>query len=151
MEDFRPSGAPSAVGDEPLAPAWAACQAAWADPGGHERVAELALVHGEYPWLARQYRAVLAQRPDDAIARDRLARIGRMAEAAMRATALPPAPEARRPNRMKLLLIALVVVLGGGLYAAHVISTSQAVRGEGTRVPARGKAPAESPVSRPAG
>lgn len=101
---------------------WEDCLAHWQDPAVHDRAASLALSLGEQPWLARQYRAVLRDRPHDAIAKLRLERTGKIAQAAVLATAASPRPGGyRRGSSLGILLVLLVLVMGGlawGLYLA---------------------------------
>ena len=100
---------------EALAAAWEACLAHWDDPTTHDRVASLSLTVGEQPWVARHYRAVLRERPDDAIAATRLQRTGKIAQAAILATATMPRPGGYRRGSSLAVLLVLALVLAGGL------------------------------------
>lgn len=129
------------VVDEPvpasLEAAWATCRASWDDPAAHDRVAELALVHERYPWLARHYRTVLRDRPDDAVAAARLARIARMAEAAMRATASPPAAaRASRTGTYAIMILAVLVIAAGLFYAVRLLGARGSEPAPRARTPA---------------
>lgn len=128
-----------AAPDGELADAWIACVDAWDDPAAHDRVAVLALTRHRSPWLAARYRAVLRDRPGDAIAAARISRIGRMAEAALRATALPPvdAP-VRRSGPYVVLVVVVVLVAAGLVYAVRVIGARRQAVGNqhGARTPA---------------
>lgn len=104
--------------------AWDAVQAAWSDEAVHERAASIAIAGGELAWLAARYRAVLRDRPGDAAARRQLDRLSRRAEATLRATASAGEVGLGRasPRLPIAVLLVIVLVVGGGLlYALHVI------------------------------
>ncbi|MBZ0237472.1 MAG: zinc-ribbon domain-containing protein [Deltaproteobacteria bacterium] len=110
-----------------LAAAWEDCIARWDDPAKHDRAASLALTLGEQPWLARKYRAVLRDRPGDAIAAARLARTGKIAQAAMLATASAPRPGGyRRGSFLALLLVFVLLIVGGLLWGLYMAQKRQA-------------------------
>ncbi|HUQ07557.1 MAG TPA: hypothetical protein VM261_33920 [Kofleriaceae bacterium] len=120
----------SDTASDALVAAWDDCVAHWADPAKHDRAASLALTLGEQPWLARHYRAVLRDRPSDAIAAARLERTGKIVQAAILATAaMPPPGGYRRGSSMALLLILTLLVAGGllwGLWLAQKRETKDA-------------------------
>jgi hypothetical protein len=106
-----------------LVAAWAATEAAWTDGAVHDRAAAAALAHDALPWLARRYRDVQRARPDDAIARARIDRLGLMSVAALRATAAVPRP-ARAPVRIVYLVLAIAALtLAGVLLAARATAS----------------------------
>jgi hypothetical protein len=113
-----------------LVAAWEDCVAHWDDPAKHDRAASLALTLGEQPWLARHYRAVLRERPGDVIAAARLERTGKIAQAAILATAsMPPPGGYRRGSSMAILLVLTLMVVGGllwGLWLARKREASDA-------------------------
>lgn len=102
------------VPDE-LAAAWAACLADWNDVALHERIASLSLTHSVQPWLARRYRAILRERPDDAIAATRLERVGRIAQAAVLASGASPRASRFSRGSSAVVLIVLALMVAGGL------------------------------------
>jgi ribosomal protein L32 len=114
------------VPDE-IAAAWAACLAAWTDSGLHDRVASLSLTHSSQPWLARRYRAILRERPDDAIAAARLERVGRIAQAAVLASgAAPRASRFSRGSSAVILVVLALAVVGGLLFTLYLKRKAEA-------------------------
>jgi hypothetical protein len=119
-----------------LAAAWAACREAWDDPARHDRAASLAVALAAQPWLARRYRRILDERPDDAVAAARLARAGRIAQAAVLATAATPvAPTFRKGSAYAVLIVLAMAVVGGLLWMAFLLRQGESRR-ESPRVPA---------------
>lgn len=110
-----------------LGAAWDAALAAWSDESAHDRAAAIATETGDYAWLAARYRAVVRERPADALARRRLDGLARRAEATLRATAAPPARERATAARIPyVVLLAVVFVVGAGLlYARHALDQRQ--------------------------
>lgn len=109
------------VAPEVLA-AWRAVEGAWADPAAHERFLAAASTALAFPWAAQRYREVVRARPDDAIAAEHLARVARMAEATLLATAAEKPSAARKPYRgtvavLGALLILIVIGVGYALLA----------------------------------
>lgn len=100
---------------EELAEAWGACVAAWSDVATHERVASLALTHSQQPWLARRYRAILRERPDDAVAAERLDRVARIAQAAVLASGIAPRASRFGRGSSTVVLVILALMVAGGL------------------------------------
>lgn len=118
MDTWTATDAPS----DALAAAWDDCVAHWDDPEKHDRAASLALTLGEQPWLARQYRAVVRERPGDTIAAKRLERTGKIVAAAMLATATIAKPGGyRRGSSLGLLLVLALVVAGGLLWGLNLV------------------------------
>jgi hypothetical protein len=70
-----------------LPSAWSACRAAWQEAARHDALLDLAVRLERLPQLARRYREVLDETPDDPIATRRLAQIGVLLETAARAQA----------------------------------------------------------------
>jgi DNA-directed RNA polymerase subunit RPC12/RpoP len=130
-----------------LVVAWEDCITHWDDAAVHDHAASLALTLDEQPWLARKYRAILRDRPDDAIARYRLERIGKIAQAAVLATAVAPRTGGyRRGSSLAILLVLVLLIMGGlawGLYLANQEAPAGATP---TRTPAG--TPAGTPASR---
>jgi hypothetical protein len=115
---------------EQLTAAWEACIAAWDDPATHDRAASLALSLGEQPWLARQYRAVLRDRPADPIAVARLERANKIAQAAVLATATMPREAGyRRGSSLGILLVLVLVAVGGLLWGFYLVRKRQSSDG----------------------
>jgi hypothetical protein len=113
MAAFARADAEAALPDE-LHAAWARCLAAWAEPAGHERFAELTARSGAYAWAARQYRAAGRTRAGDPIVASQLTRLARMTEATLRASAAPrPTGAPAKPYRATLAVLVLVVVIAG--------------------------------------
>jgi hypothetical protein len=106
---------------ERIVEAWSACRAAWDDAAAHDRAASLALTVDAQPWLARQYRAVLRERPDDAIAGARLERLVKIAQAAVLASGTTPRPGFRRGISIALLAVLSLVVAGGLFWGLTLI------------------------------
>lgn len=155
------SWAATDTASDALAVAWEDCLAHWTDAAKHDRAASLALTLGEQPWLARRYRGVLRDRPGDAIAAARLERTGKIAQAALFATATSPRPAGyRRGSSMALLAILALIVAGGllwGLYMARKREAADAANPAATtptrREPTgvyRPKPPARTPARTPA-
>ena len=97
---------------------WDACRAAWDDPARHEQFVAAVIDGGAFAYAARQYRGVLAERPDDAVATAQLERLGKMAEAALHATATQKPETAPRPyrNATAILVVCIVAMLFGLVY-----------------------------------
>lgn len=136
-----------------LAEAWAACRAAWREPAAHDRVASLAVALGEQPWLARRYREALRAQPGDAVAAAGLERAARIAQAAVLATAAPPRPPLFRRGSAYTVLVALtLLVIGGLLWALYLVRTREPAA-TGKRTPAtpalRRASPPASPAASP--
>jgi hypothetical protein len=124
------SWAAAATVPDALTAAWDACLAAWEDPETHDRAASLALSLGEQPWLARQYRAVLRDRPADPIAVARLERANKIAQAAVLATAAMPRDGGyRRGSSLGILLALALVVIGGLLWGFQLARKHESSEG----------------------
>ena len=118
-----------------LLAAWARLADAWADAAAHERVMQVAATTGSYAWVARQYRAAGRDRPGDARVASQLARIARMTEATLRATAAARPGKASMPYRATLVILILLVA-GAGAGVVWAMS----MRGGGDPSPADNKA-----------
>lgn len=103
-----------------LVAAWSAAEAAWTEPAAHDRAAAIALERAALPWLARRYRDAQRTRPDDAIARARLDRLGFMTVAAVHATAAVPASPRRRGGLAYVLVVVGVLALAAVVLAAKL-------------------------------
>jgi len=118
-----------------LLAAWAVVEAGWDDVDAHDKLGNLIASHNAYAWAARRYRDRLRAAPDDPIATDRLARITRITEASLRASAVArsdarsdgmPASVAKPYRGVITVLIMLVVVIAAGtIYALASTSSSQ--------------------------
>ncbi len=120
-----------------LEAAWARVTAAWDDAAAHERVVELAAITSSYAWVARQYRAAAHDRPDDPRIAAQLARLARMTEATLRATAeaRPRGGSPTTPYRTTVVvLLLLVAAAGAGLVWAMT------ARGDGGPAPVETRA-----------
>jgi|GEM_PF-3261672 len=106
-----------------LGTAWESTLAAWSEEAVHERAAAVATATGDYAWLAARYRAIVRDRPDDAMARRQLERLSRRAEATLRATAAAPRRERATSARIPYaVVIAIVLVVAVGLlYARYAL------------------------------
>lgn len=122
---------------EELAEAWGACLATWSDTAAHERVASLALTHSQQPWLARRYRAILRERPDDTVAADRLDRVARIAQAAVLASGVAPRSSRFSRGSSTVVLIILALAVGGGLLFTLYLKRQGAPEQPAAREPAK--------------
>lgn len=91
--------------------AWDGVDAAWGDPEVHERFIRAVAATLSFPYAAQRYREALRLRPDDATATSQLARIARMAEVSLWATASQRPQKTRAPYRATLLLLAALLIL----------------------------------------
>jgi hypothetical protein len=131
--------------------AWEACAASWDDDAAHERFRAAASASGAFAFAAAHYRQAARERVGDERAAAGVARIRRMAEAALlarppgelaRAARAPGEYDASRPFRgAAMLLVALVLLVSLGLVAAFTI---RALRGGASR-DAREPAPSSTP------
>ncbi|HKE19297.1 MAG TPA: hypothetical protein VKB80_30685 [Kofleriaceae bacterium] len=135
-----------------VAAAWEACASSWDDDAAHERFRAAAAASGAFAFAAARYRQAARERAGDERAAAGVARIRRMAEAALlarppaaelaRAARAPGEHDATRPFRgAAMLLVALVLLVSLGLVAAFTI---RALRG-GTHRDAREPAPSSTP------
>jgi ribosomal protein L32 len=125
-----------------VAAAWQRVLGAWTDAAGHEALAQLIAAENAYAWGARRYREVLRARGEDAVAADQIARLARMAEATLMASAVGRPP--RDPAAYRGITIAILLalfILGGGL--VFLLMRGDGNHGEGPVMPAE-------PVARPA-
>lgn len=91
--------------------AWKDLDATWSDAEAHDRFIKIVAAAMAYPWAAKRYRDALRLRPDDRIAAEQLARLARMAEATLFATATRKAAESPKPYRGALVLLAAMTLL----------------------------------------
>jgi len=97
--------------------AWGQLEERWSDPDAHDGFIRTVAAAMSYPWAAQRYREALRLRPDDAVAADQLARLARMAEATLFATAARKETQAARPYRGAITLLAamtLLIIVGIG-------------------------------------
>jgi len=135
MPKFREQD--SASQPEPVTRAWIACELDWNDPAKHEKFTAAVVEHNAFAYAARQYRAAAAKRADDPTALAQIERLGKMAEAALKATAALRPEKSTNPYKgTTILLVACVVALVFGLIYA-VISKRSSDNGELTPVPRR--------------
>jgi hypothetical protein len=105
-----------AEGPPEVLAAWKVCLDHWDDDAVHDRFRALAAATGAFPFAARLYRQAARERPGDERAATGLARVQRMAEAAL--LARPAAseragvePGGRRHGPYRGVTLVLVVVL----------------------------------------
>lgn len=135
MPKFREQDAASQP--EPVTAAWIAAELDWQDRGKHEKFAAAVVEHKAFAFAARQYRAAAARRPGDTIAPAQIERLGKMAEAALKATAVARPEKATNPYKgTTVLLVACVIAVVFGLIYA-VVSRRTAKDGELTPVERR--------------
>ena len=92
---------------------WRAAQATWDEPAAHDAFVGHAFASNQLVGAAARYRAYLVQHPDDATARQMIARIGILATQALRASPRPAAPLTRSPF---FLTVVVVSALAGALF-----------------------------------
>ncbi len=117
---FAGEGA-AGTADAGLRAAWAECVARWDEPSVHDAFAERVVATEAYAFAARNYRAAARARPDDEIAAERLARVRRMAEAAV----LSAGPRNRRARGERqplrgaawVLVVCVFLAIAGVVYA----------------------------------
>jgi hypothetical protein len=108
---------------------WQACLDAWDDDGAHERFRALAAATGAFAFAARAYRQAARERAGDERAQAGLARVQRMAEAALLTRPQPEGTEAglrigRRPRSAALLLVVMLVLVALGAVATLLVRTA---------------------------
>lgn len=130
-----------------LGAAWEACAAAWDDDAAHERAALAAFATTDFAWLAKRYRAVLRERPDDAVAKARLEVLTRRSQAALVATATPKPEQAKRRFPMVALIVVIAAIAGTALYAAYLKRAQP--EGTGVRRPVEPTRPPPRPLPDP--
>lgn len=141
MPKFREQDAASQ--DEAVTRTWIAAELDWNNPSTHEKFVAAVVDHKAFAFAARQYRAAGAKRPGDTIAAAQLERLNKMAEAALRATAVVRPEKDGNPYKgTTILLVFCVAALVFGLIYALVGKTDD--KGELTpvRAPAHNRAPA---------
>jgi len=92
---------------------WRAVQAAWDAPAAHDAFVAHAFASHQLVGAAARYRAHQALHPDDATARQMIARIGILATQALRPSPRPAAPLTRSPF---FLTVVVVAALAGALF-----------------------------------
>jgi len=117
----------------------------WRDPAVHERFAQLVAAHDGYAWAARRYREVLRVRADDPVAAEQIARLARMAEATLLASAAARPARTTTSYRGVVIVVLLVALAVGVAVAYHVMS-----RGDGVTQSIRTPAVPVQPVPQPA-
>lgn len=91
--------------------AWTELDASWSEAEAHDRFIKIVAAAMAYPWAAKRYRDALRLRPDDRLAAEQLARLAKMAEATLFATATRKEPEKAKPYRGALVLLAAMTLL----------------------------------------
>jgi hypothetical protein len=123
--------------------AWIAAELNWTDPGRHEKFVAAVVEANAFAYAARQYRAAAIKRPDDAIAATQIERLRKMAEAALKATAVQRPDKGPMPFKgATMVLIACIVAVVFGLVYAMISKKTK--DGELTPVP-RQPAPTRGP------
>lgn len=116
--------------------AWIQCELNWDDKDKHEKFVAAVVENNAFAWAARKYRAAGAKRPGDTIAPAQTARLGKMAEAALKATAMARPEKASNPYKgTTVLLAACIVALVFGLVYAVIQSRAGSSSGQLTPVP----------------
>jgi hypothetical protein len=119
--------------------AWHECGEAWDDDGAHERFRATAAAHGAFAYAAGAYRQAARERPGDARAADGLARVLRLAEAAL-LTRPPRAEPGRHPlRRGGLILLAMILAAAIGLVGVYMMRASRAGAPESPPASAAGR------------
>ena len=98
-----------------VAERWQHAEAHWSDPDAHEQLMQAAAGTGAYPWVARRYRDVLRQRPDDPVAPDQIARLARMAEATLIASASQRQTAVAPYRGIGAVMLVLLAVIAAGI------------------------------------
>lgn len=116
--------------------AWIQCELNWNEPDKHEKFVAAVVEANAFAWAARKYRAAGAKRPGDTIAPAQTQRLGKMAEAALKATATVKPEKATNPYKgTTVLLAACIVALVFGLLYAVIQSRTSSHAGQLTPVP----------------
>ena len=112
--DAREASVPDAVRD-----AWQRATEGWSDPARHDELLRVVALHDSYAWAAGRYRT----RRDDLAVRQ-LERLRRAAEATLLATATARPDAASAPYRATrgVLMVLIVAVLVGLVYAMVIRS-----------------------------
>lgn len=128
---------------EPVREAWTRTTEHWDDPAQHDELLRLVVTNNVYAWAAGRYRT----RGGDPIAQRQLERLRRAAEITMFASATVR-PEAKRASYRSLtsVLVVLIIVIAAGLLYAMVIHVS----GRARRPPAAQSSDDRSPPPGPA-
>jgi hypothetical protein len=99
---------------------WVELGESWNDDGAHDRFCDAAVRVGAYAYAARCYRRALPQPDREEVARQRLEKVARMAEAhliSVANVARGRETESEPYRGVVILLIVLVLLLGiGGVY-----------------------------------
>jgi len=131
-----------------LVEAWDTVHARWSDDAAHEQFVRVASTAMSYPWAAQRYREALRLRPDDPLAASQLARLAKMAEATLLATAVRRPDAGAKPyKKLTAMLIAVVAFALLGIVYAVVVSrsTGDAVEPVRKARPKQGGAPTPKP------
>jgi ribosomal protein L32 len=111
---------------------WRAVLDRWREPDLHERFAQQVAATGSYSWAARRYRDELRVRGDDAVAAEQIARLARMAEATLLASAAARPARAATPYRSVIIVVLLATLAVGIVVAYHFMSRDDAAPGRST-------------------
>jgi hypothetical protein len=111
--EARDAAAPGPVRD-----AWSRAVAAWGDAARHDQLLQVVVTYNAYAWAAGRYRTA----GRDAIALRQLDRLGRAAEATLRASAAARPGAVATPYRATTgVLATFIVVIAVGLWYAMVV------------------------------
>jgi len=133
MADY--AAAEQASVPEAVAAAWEDARTRWSDPDAHERFVQALAATETYPWGARRYREILRTRPDDAVAAEQIARLARMAEATLLASAVSRKAAGMSPYRgISVVVFALIFAIAAGLI--YTLFLKKGDVGTGRRTPA---------------
>lgn len=105
--------------------AWDEVTAKWSDEDAHDRFARTASTALSYTWAAQRYRDALRLRPDDLVAAAQLARLAKMAEATLLASASrKPQAGAKAYKKATMMIVGLIAFAILGVVYAIVVSRS---------------------------
>jgi hypothetical protein len=121
--------------------AWERAVEQWDDVARHDALLAVVVQHSEFAWAAARYK----ERGDDAIAKERLERLGKAATATMFATAkVRETPDSSPYKKMMLWLVAMVVMLVVGLLFARIVVNNRPAKSSTKRAP-----PTSTPAQHP--
>jgi ribosomal protein L32 len=126
---------------------WQRVLGSWKDAAGHEGLAQLIAAENAYAWGARRYREVLRARGEDSVAAEQIARLARMAEATLMASAVGrPVRDAASYRGITIAVLLTLLILGGGL--VFLLMRGDGGPSQGPVMPAEPVAPTPGSVTR---